>query len=56
MPMNEQNKPTSEAPTITLRKRNTTYVIGLNFSKTSRENYADKVNRLIRNDVKAGNF
>ena len=54
--MNEQNKPTSEAPTITLRKRNTTYVIGLNFSKTSRENYADKANRLIRNDVKAGNF
>ena len=54
--MNEQNKPTSEVPTITLRKRNTTYVIGLNFSKSSRENYADKANRLIRNDVKVGNF
>ena len=54
--MSEQKMPTNEASTIMLRKRNTTYVIGLNFSKTSRENYADKVNRLIRNDVKAGNF
>lgn len=53
--MNE-NKNVSNVPTIMLRERNTTYVIGLNFSKTSRETYADKANRLIRNDVKVGNF
>ena len=51
-----QNKTVSDVPTIMLRDRNTTYVIGLNFSRSSRETYADKANRLIRNDVKAGNF
>ena len=51
-----QNKTVSDVPTIMLRNRNTTYVIGLNFSRSSRETYADKANRLIRNDVKAGNF
>jgi hypothetical protein len=35
---------------------NTTYVIGLHFSKTSRETLEDKVKRLIQRDVKDGNF
>ena len=32
-----QNKTVSDVPTIMLRDRNTTYVIGLNFSRSSRE-------------------
>jgi len=35
---------------------NTTYVIGLHFSKTSKETLEDKVKRLIQRDVKDGNF
>lgn len=36
--------------------RRFTYVIGLHFSKTSRETLEDKVKRLIQRDVKDGNF
>ena len=41
---------------FSMQMDNTTYVIGLHFSKTSRETLEDKVKRLIQCDVKDGNF
>ena len=41
---------------FSMQMDNTTYVIGLHFSKTSRETLEDKVKRLIQRDVKDGNF
>lgn len=41
---------------FSIQMDNTTYVIGLHFSKTSRETLEDKVKRLIQRDVKDGNF
>lgn len=34
----------------------TTFVVGMHFSKTSKETMDDKVKRLINEDVKASNF
>lgn len=34
----------------------TTFVVGMYFSKTSKETMDDKVKRLINEDVKASNF
>lgn len=34
----------------------TTYVVGVFFSKESKESYDDKAKKLIMNDLKAGNF
>jgi len=44
--MNEE-KP----PTMTKKIGNTTYVVKIHFSKTSKEDFTDKVIRLIRNDI-----
>lgn len=41
---------------FSMQMDNTTYVIGLHFSKASRETLEDKVKRLIQRDVKDGNF
>ena len=41
---------------FSMQMDNTTYVIGLHFSKTSKETLEDKVKRLIQRDVKDGNF
>ncbi|MBS1480405.1 MAG: hypothetical protein HP061_06155 [Christensenellaceae bacterium] len=41
---------------FSMQMDNTTYVIGVHFSKTSRETLEDKVKRLIQRDVKDGNF
>ena len=35
---------------------NTTYVIGVHFSKESKDTLEDKMKRLMRDDVKAANF
>ena len=39
-----------------MRMGNTTYVIGVHFSKTSRDTLEDKMKRLMRDDVKTANF
>lgn len=44
------------AGTFNMRMGNTTYVIGVHFSKESRDTLEDKVKRLMREDVKAANF
>ena len=41
---------------FSMQMDNTTYVIGLHFSKTSKETLEDKVKRLIQCDVKDNNF
>lgn len=41
---------------FSMQMDNTTYIIGVHFSKTSRETLEDKVKRLIQRDVKDGNF
>ena len=41
---------------FSMQMNNTTYIIGLHFSKTSRETLEDKVKRLIQRDVKDSNF
>lgn len=44
------------AGTFNMRLGNTTYVIGVHFSKTSKETLEDKMKRLMRDDVKSSNF
>jgi uncharacterized protein YaaQ len=57
-----QNTGTANAPkvapagTFNMRMGNTTYVIGVHFSKTSRDTLEDKMKRLMRDDVKTANF
>ena len=47
---------TSPAGTFSMRVGNTTYVVGVHFSKTSRDTLEDKVKRLIKDEVKSANF
>ena len=53
-----QNTMAEKAPkanpvgTFTMRIGNTTYVIGVHFSQTSKETMDDKVLRLIKNDIR----
>ena len=42
--------------TFNMRMGNTTYVIGVHFSKESKDTLEDKIKRLMRDDVKAANF
>ena len=57
-----QNTSTAKAPkaapagTFSMRMGNTTYVIDVHFSKTSRDTLEDKMKRLMRDDVKTANF
>jgi len=44
------------AGTFNMRLGNTTYVINVHFSKTSKETLEDKMKRLMRDDVKSANF
>ena len=46
----------SPARTFSMRVGNTTYVVGVHFSKTSRDTLEDKVKRLIKDEVKSANF
>lgn len=46
----------NQSGSFSMRMDNTTYVIGVHFSKTSKETLEDKVKRLIQRDVKDGNF
>ena len=57
-----RNTTTAKAPkaapagTFNMRMGNTTYIIGVHFSKTSRDTLEDKMKRLMRDDVKTANF
>ena len=57
-----QNTNTTKKPKATLagtfnmRMGNTTYVIGVHFSKTSKDTLEDKMKRLMRDDVRTANF
>ena len=44
------------AGTFSMRVGNTTYVVGIHFSQTSKDTLEDKVKRLITDDVKSAKF
>lgn len=44
------------AGTFSMRMGNTTYVIGVHFSQTSKDTLEDKMKRLMRDDVRTDNF
>ena len=41
-----------EVPTINTKIGSTTYVVGIHFSKTSKETLKDKIKRMILQDIK----
>ena len=41
---------------LTLRIGNTSYVLGLHFSETSKLTLEDKIKKLIRGDIQSNNF
>ncbi|RGU19221.1 hypothetical protein DWW89_16095 [Agathobacter rectalis] len=47
---------TNPAGTFSMRMGNTTYVIGVHFSKESKDTLEDKMKRLMRDDVRTDNF
>lgn len=44
------------AGSFNMRMGNTTYVIGVHFSKESKDTLEDKMKRLMRDEVKTGSF
>lgn len=58
--MNEKimmtQEPKKNDGSFTMQVGNTTFVVGLHFSKTSKETLEDKMKRLIECDVREGNF
>ena len=59
--MSENTTPTKAAKktpagSFNMRVGNTTYIVGVHFSKESKDTLEDKVKRLMRDDVKATNF
>ena len=44
------------AGTFPMRVGKTTYIVGVHFSQDSKDTLEDKLKRLMREDVKAGNF
>ena len=44
------------AGSFNMRMGNTTYIIGVHFSKESKDTLEDKMKRLMRDDVKTDNF
>ena len=59
--MGENTTPTkapkeSPAGSFNMRVGNTAYIVGVHFSKESKDTLEDKVKRLIQRDVKDGNF
>lgn len=59
--MAQNNKATqtpkaNPAGSFSMRMGSTTYIIGVHFSKTSRDTLEDKMKRLMRDDVKTANF
>lgn len=56
MTQNTSTAHASPAGTFSMRVGNTTYVVGVHFSKTSRDTLEDKVKKLIKDEVKSKNF
>ena len=54
--MAEKAPKENPAGTFNMRMGNTTYVIGVHFSQTSKDTLEDKMKRLMRDDVKTDNF
>ena len=54
--MAEKAPKENPAGTFNMRMGNTTYVIGVHFSQTSKDTLDDKMKRLMRDDVKTYNF
>ena len=52
-PPTEEKKSSGE---LTLRIGNTTYVLGLHFSETSKLALEDKIKKLVRRDIERNNF
>lgn len=46
----------SDIPMLTIRSGNTTLLIGIHFSKDSKETMEDKIRKLIKRDIETGNF
>ena len=44
------------AGTFSVKIKNTTYVVGAHFSKTTKDNLEDKMKRVMLDDVKTANF
>ena len=44
------------AGSFNMRRGNTTYVIGVHFSKESKDTLEDKMKRLMRDEVKTSSF
>lgn len=47
---------TQQDPVLIMQSNGTTFLIGLHFSKISKETLEDKIKKLIRKDVENGNF
>lgn len=45
-----------DEPRLSMRIGNTTYLVSIHFSETSKDTLADKVKKLIRRDLESGNF
>ena len=59
--MAENTTPTKEpkeipAGSFNMRVGNTTYIVGVHFSKESKDTLEDKMKRLMCDDVRAANF
>ena len=51
-----QTPKANPAGSFSMRMGSTTYIVGVHFSKESKDALEDKVKRLMREDVKAANF
>ena len=51
-----KNTRPNPAGSFYMRMGNTTYVIGVHFSKESKDTLEEKMKRLMRDDVKTDNF
>ena len=47
---------TNSAGTFSVKIENTTYVVGVHFSRTAKDTLEDKMKRLMLDDVKTANF
>ncbi len=51
-----KNTRPNPAGSFSMRMGNTTYVIGVHFSQTSKDTLEDKMKRLMRDEVKTDDF
>lgn len=53
---NQQAMQPEKAPTLVFNIGGSKYTVGIHFNPESKENMADKINRLIRRDILEGAF